>query len=131
MFATVKNVPFSEKNIFINFLPVFLYILPTEISKSDSISGPKLGPKGSERFTKPLNWTSNLRNLQYVTKNRTLNLPNLKKPNLEPNQVWPNATFIIALSSSHFHTYKYLDINTVTNVHVLSVDKVDDRYIGA
>ena len=86
MFATVKNVPFSEKNIFINFLPVFLYILPTEISKSDSISGPKLGPKGSERFAEPLNRTSNLPNLYLGPKNRTSNQPNLKKPNEPPNQ---------------------------------------------
>ena len=94
MFATVKNVPFSEKNIFINFLPVFLYILPTEISKSDSISGPKLGPKGSEkvhRTSKP--------NLEPPEPSVCLQKPNLEptepqktERTSEPNQVRPNTS---------------------------------------
>ena len=30
-------------------------------------------------------------------------------------------TFILTLSSPHFHTYKYQNVNTVTNIHVLTI----------
>ena len=37
-------------------------------------------------------------------------------------------TFILTLSSPHFHTYKYLNVNTVTNIHVLTIGTLEHSF---